>query len=157
RRGTRPPARGWRLVILSPAQGVSLLGRGAPVPRIPRPRLRGRAEPGRADGGPAPDGIPGLSTQASLGAPLRRAPDRRAGDRGRRAGTRARQGGRVMSVTPGTKVNRIGLTPGDYKGSKSTLCPGCGHDAITNSIIQAAFDAGLEQHRVAKLSGIGCS
>jgi len=54
-------------------------------------------------------------------------------------------------------VNRIGLTAADYKGSKSTLCPGCGHDAITTSIIQAAFEAGLEQHRVAKLSGIGCS
>jgi len=54
-------------------------------------------------------------------------------------------------------VNRIGLAAADYKGSKSTLCPGCGHDAITNSIIQAAYEAGLEQHRVAKLSGIGCS
>ena len=62
-----------------------------------------------------------------------------------------------MSVAPGAKVNRIGLTAADYKGSKSTLCPGCGHDAITNSIIQAAYEAGLEQHRVAKLSGIGCS
>jgi 2-oxoglutarate/2-oxoacid ferredoxin oxidoreductase subunit beta len=71
-----------------------------------------------------------------------------------------------MSATPtptpapaprAAAVNRIGLTAADYKGSKSTLCPGCGHDAITGSIIQAAFDLGLEQHRVAKLSGIGCS
>ena len=54
-------------------------------------------------------------------------------------------------------TNRIGLTAADYKGSKSTLCPGCGHDAITGSIVQAAFDLGLEQHKVAKLSGIGCS
>ena len=53
--------------------------------------------------------------------------------------------------------NRIGLTIADYKGARSTLCPGCGHDAITGSIIQAAFEAGLEPHRVAKLSGIGCS
>jgi len=53
--------------------------------------------------------------------------------------------------------NRIGLTLADYKGSKSTLCPGCGHDAITGSIIQAAFEAGLSPHQVAKLSGIGCS
>src|SRR2546425_4690798 len=53
--------------------------------------------------------------------------------------------------------NRIGLTVADYRGAKSTLCPGCGHDAITGSIIQAAFEAGLEPHRVAKLSGIGCS
>jgi 2-oxoglutarate ferredoxin oxidoreductase subunit beta len=54
-------------------------------------------------------------------------------------------------------VNRIGLTKADYDGSKTTLCPGCGHNAITGGIIQAAFDAGLEPHRVAKLSGIGCS
>src|SRR5439155_25679951 len=53
--------------------------------------------------------------------------------------------------------NRIGLTVADYRGAKSTLCPGCGHDAITGSIIQAAFEAGIEPHRVAKLSGIGCS
>ena len=62
-----------------------------------------------------------------------------------------------MSTTPRAEVNRIGLTLNDYKGSKSTLCPGCGHDAITGSIIQAAFDLGLPQHRVAKMSGIGCS
>jgi 2-oxoglutarate/2-oxoacid ferredoxin oxidoreductase subunit beta len=54
-------------------------------------------------------------------------------------------------------VNRIGLTRADYDGSKTTLCPGCGHNAITGGIIQAAFEAGLEPHRVAKLSGIGCS
>jgi 2-oxoglutarate ferredoxin oxidoreductase subunit beta len=58
---------------------------------------------------------------------------------------------------PAAPTNRIGLTAADYKGSKSTLCPGCGHDAITGSIIQAAYDLGLEPHRVAKLSGIGCS
>ncbi|HEU4333748.1 MAG TPA: 2-oxoacid:ferredoxin oxidoreductase subunit beta [Candidatus Eisenbacteria bacterium] len=58
---------------------------------------------------------------------------------------------------PGALVNRIGLTQADYKGSKSTLCPGCGHDAITNSIVAAAFEMGLEPHRLAKLSGIGCS
>jgi 2-oxoglutarate/2-oxoacid ferredoxin oxidoreductase subunit beta len=53
--------------------------------------------------------------------------------------------------------NRIGLSVAEYKGSKSTLCPGCGHDAITGSIVQAAFEAGLDPHLVAKLSGIGCS
>src|SRR3989475_1375514 len=53
--------------------------------------------------------------------------------------------------------NRIGLTVADYRGARSTLCPVCGHDAITGSIIQAAFEAGIEPHRVAKLSGIGCS
>jgi 2-oxoglutarate/2-oxoacid ferredoxin oxidoreductase subunit beta len=54
-------------------------------------------------------------------------------------------------------TNRLGLTKQDYVGSKSTLCPGCGHDAITAQIIQAAWELGLEPHRVAKLSGIGCS
>ena len=70
-----------------------------------------------------------------------------------------------MSATPGTPPdsgapagrNRLGLTKADYDGARTTLCPGCGHNAITSSIIQAAFDAGLEPHRVAKLSGIGCS
>jgi len=54
-------------------------------------------------------------------------------------------------------VNRIGLTRAEYDGAKTTLCPGCGHNAITGGIIQAAWEAGLEPHRVAKLSGIGCS
>ena len=64
----------------------------------------------------------------------------------------------MSTTTPATpQTNRIGLTAADYKGSKSTLCPGCGHDAITGSIIQAAFEMGLEPHRLAKLSGIGCS
>jgi 2-oxoglutarate ferredoxin oxidoreductase subunit beta len=53
--------------------------------------------------------------------------------------------------------NRIGLTRADYDGAKSTLCPGCGHNAITAAIIQAAFEVGLQPHEVAKLSGIGCS
>jgi 2-oxoglutarate ferredoxin oxidoreductase subunit beta len=53
--------------------------------------------------------------------------------------------------------NRVGLVRADYDGSKTTLCPGCGHNAITAAIIQAAYDASLEPHQVAKLSGIGCS
>src|SRR6059036_3883140 len=54
-------------------------------------------------------------------------------------------------------VNRIGLTPADYKGAESTLCAGCGHDAITSQLIKAFYEYGVEPHRVAKLSGIGCS
>jgi 2-oxoglutarate ferredoxin oxidoreductase subunit beta len=54
-------------------------------------------------------------------------------------------------------TNKLGLTKQDYVGSKSTLCPGCGHDAITAQIIQAAYEMNLEPHMVAKLSGIGCS
>ncbi len=55
------------------------------------------------------------------------------------------------------KTNRLGLTREDYKGSPSTLCPGCGHDAITNHLQAAAFEYGLEPQRMIKLSGIGCS
>lgn len=58
---------------------------------------------------------------------------------------------------PAPKTNRIGLTLADYKGAPSTLCDGCGHDAITSQIIKAAYDLGIEPHQVAKLSGIGCS
>ncbi len=55
------------------------------------------------------------------------------------------------------KVNALGLSREDYKGNKSTLCPGCGHDSISNQIISIAYELGLEQHNVIKLSGIGCS
>jgi len=61
----------------------------------------------------------------------------------------------VQAPTPPT--NRIGLTLGDYKGAPSTLCDGCGHDAITAQIIKAFYELGLAPHQVAKLSGIGCS
>ncbi len=55
------------------------------------------------------------------------------------------------------KTNALGLTREDYKGRPSTLCPGCGHDSISNQIISMAYDLGIDQHRVIKMSGIGCS
>ncbi|PJF41382.1 MAG: 2-oxoglutarate ferredoxin oxidoreductase subunit beta [Phototrophicales bacterium] len=55
------------------------------------------------------------------------------------------------------RTNVIGLERSDYKGRPSTLCPGCGHDSISNQIISMAFDLGIERHRIIKLSGIGCS
>lgn len=55
------------------------------------------------------------------------------------------------------KVNRLGLTPSDYKGKPSTLCKGCGHDAISSQLIRAFFESDVRPHQVAKLSGIGCS
>lgn len=61
------------------------------------------------------------------------------------------------TATPAPKTNRIGLTLADYKGAPSTLCDGCGHDAITAQIIKACYDIGIDPHKVAKLSGIGCS
>ena len=63
----------------------------------------------------------------------------------------------VQPPAPPKNVNRIGLSIGDYKGGESTLCAGCGHDAITAQIIKAFYEYGVEPHRVAKLSGIGCS
>src|SRR6188768_1538613 len=58
---------------------------------------------------------------------------------------------------PGIAVNKLGFTHRDYEGSVSTLCAGCGHDSISFAIIQACFELSIEPHRVAKLSGIGCS
>ncbi len=58
---------------------------------------------------------------------------------------------------PGLKKNALGLTRRDYEGGMSTLCAGCGHDSITAAIIQACFELAIEPHRVAKVSGIGCS
>ena len=55
------------------------------------------------------------------------------------------------------RTNSLGLEREAYKGKKSTLCPGCGHNSISNQIISMAFDLGLEQYNIAKLSGIGCS
>jgi 2-oxoglutarate/2-oxoacid ferredoxin oxidoreductase subunit beta len=58
---------------------------------------------------------------------------------------------------PAPKTNRIGLTVMDYRGGKSTLCAGCGHNAISERIIDAFFEMGIEPEDVAKVSGIGCS
>src|SRR5881628_175833 len=58
---------------------------------------------------------------------------------------------------PAIAVNKLGFTHRDYEGSISTLCAGCGHDSISFAIIQACFELNIEPHRVAKLSGIGCS
>jgi len=53
--------------------------------------------------------------------------------------------------------NRIGLSPADYKGGRTTLCAGCGHNAISERILDAMFEMGVPPERVAKFSGIGCS
>ena len=63
-----------------------------------------------------------------------------------------------MSTTPAApKTNRLGLTVLDYRGGKTTLCAGCGHNAISERIIDALYEMGVQPERVAKLSGIGCS
>jgi 2-oxoglutarate ferredoxin oxidoreductase subunit beta len=58
---------------------------------------------------------------------------------------------------PKLATNALGYTRRDYEGSVSTLCAGCGHDSISAAIIQACFELSLPPHKVAKLSGIGCS
>jgi 2-oxoglutarate ferredoxin oxidoreductase subunit beta len=58
---------------------------------------------------------------------------------------------------PGPKTNVIGLPVVDYRGGKSTLCAGCGHNAISERIIDAMFEMGVQPERVMKMSGIGCS
>ena len=68
----------------------------------------------------------------------------------------------TTTVEPGTtgpapKTNRIGLTVLDYRGGKTTLCAGCGHNAISERIIEAMYEMGVEPEFVIKPSGIGCS
>ena len=58
---------------------------------------------------------------------------------------------------PEEETNAIGFARKDYEGRISTLCAGCGHDSISASILQACFELSIEPHRLAKLSGIGCS
>jgi 2-oxoglutarate ferredoxin oxidoreductase subunit beta len=58
---------------------------------------------------------------------------------------------------PALEKNALGYTRRDYEGAISTLCAGCGHDSISAAIIQACFELDLPPHRIAKLSGIGCS
>ena len=55
------------------------------------------------------------------------------------------------------KLNVLNLEKSEYKGGKSSLCPGCGHDQISNVIIQAAWENGIKPEGIAKMSGIGCS
>lgn len=58
---------------------------------------------------------------------------------------------------PELTKNKVGFTRRDYEGPVSTLCAGCGHDSISAAIIQACWELDIEPHRVAKMSGIGCS
>jgi 2-oxoglutarate ferredoxin oxidoreductase subunit beta len=69
-----------------------------------------------------------------------------------------------MAETPRTpaapavpRTNRLGLLVADYKGGKTTLCAGCGHNAISERILDAMFEMAIPPERVAKFSGIGCS
>lgn len=61
------------------------------------------------------------------------------------------------TATPPKKVNRIGLEVLSYKGAKTTLCAGCGHNSISERLIECFFELGIQPWQVAKFSGIGCS
>jgi 2-oxoglutarate ferredoxin oxidoreductase subunit beta len=61
------------------------------------------------------------------------------------------------TATPPKKTNRIGLEVLSYKGSKTTLCAGCGHNAISERLIECFYELGIEPWMVSKFSGIGCS
>jgi 2-oxoglutarate ferredoxin oxidoreductase subunit beta len=63
----------------------------------------------------------------------------------------------MATAAPAPKVNHIGLPVLEYRGGKSTLCAGCGHNAISERIVDAMFEMGVEPERVMKMSGIGCS
>ena len=63
----------------------------------------------------------------------------------------------TVASPPPKKVNRIGLEAAVYRGSKTTLCAGCGHNAITERLIEACFEMGVNPTYVVKMSGIGCS
>jgi 2-oxoglutarate ferredoxin oxidoreductase subunit beta len=62
-----------------------------------------------------------------------------------------------IATHPSLKRNQLGLTIRDYEGTMSTLCAGCGHDSITAAITRAFWELSTEPHKIAKLSGIGCS
>src|ERR1700677_3933083 len=63
----------------------------------------------------------------------------------------------VEAPKPAAKTNRIGLQVLDYRGGKTTLCAGCGHNVISERIVDAFYEMGVQPERLMKLSGIGCS
>src|SRR5271154_5602517 len=63
----------------------------------------------------------------------------------------------VTPVTPSKKTNRIGLEVMNYRGGKTTLCAGCGHNSISERVVECFYELGIEPTGVAKFSGIGCS
>jgi 2-oxoglutarate ferredoxin oxidoreductase subunit beta len=62
-----------------------------------------------------------------------------------------------IAAPAGLQPNDLGLTVREYEGAMSTLCAGCGHDSITAALIRALWELSIQPHRIAKMSGIGCS
>ena len=63
----------------------------------------------------------------------------------------------ITATPPEKKTNRIGLEQSEYRGGKTTLCAGCGHNSISERIVECFYEMGVDQTQVIKLSGIGCS
>ncbi|HET9594608.1 MAG TPA: 2-oxoacid:ferredoxin oxidoreductase subunit beta [Anaeromyxobacteraceae bacterium] len=63
----------------------------------------------------------------------------------------------ATTAAPAPRTNRIGLPLAEYKGGKTTLCAGCGHNAVSERILEAFYEMGVTPERIAKFSGIGCS
>src|SRR2546429_8200100 len=63
----------------------------------------------------------------------------------------------AVPPAPPKKTNRIGLEVLGYKGGKTTLCAGCGHNSISERIVECFYEPGIETWKKAKFSGIGCS
>src|SRR5262249_13726849 len=61
------------------------------------------------------------------------------------------------ATVPPKKTNRIGLEVINYKGGKTTLCAGCGHNSISERIVESFYELGVDPFNIAKFSGIGCS
>ncbi len=168
--GLRPPRGGGRQLGRAAAARLSVRARGRGVPEDARAHLRRRAESRRADAHSAGDRIPRGGRQARFDSSLRRnadhGPFHPARNFGPPEGEGRSQAARGDVVTylakpkfhhPALEVNALGFTHRDYEGAISTLCAGCGHDSISAAIIHACFELSLPPHRIAKLSGIGCS
>ena len=153
---------------------VPVQRRRRPLHRRAQDRLRDRAEPRRPAAHAADQRAVGEPGQARADPALRRHADhgalhhrrhRRARSRRqRRADHRRRRARRRMTYLakpklhhPTLPANKLGFTRRDYEGKISTLCAGCGHDSISAALVQACWELDIEPHRVAKLSGIGCS
>ncbi len=142
-------------------RGLPLRRRGGRLPRATRRELHRRAESRRAASQPAAARDRRRGREAGAGSLLRRVPDERPSRDRRRQGQTGESGVTYIAKPtvhhPALQKNAIGLIRRDYEGSLTTLCAGCGHDSITAAIIQAFWELSIPPHRVAKLSGIGCS
>jgi pyruvate/2-oxoacid:ferredoxin oxidoreductase alpha subunit len=155
--------------------GLPVQRRGRPLRRRARVGVRGRAEPRRPAAHDADQRAGDRAGEARADPALRRHADHGAlHHRGDRQAGRAdnvepiprQEEGKGRGMTylakpklhhPTLPANKLGFTRRDYEGKISTLCAGCGHDSISAALVQACWELEIEPHRVAKLSGIGCS